>query len=194
MGQVEPVKPKRALRVVGRGRVLEALDEGASATGVAGDGVHARWKVGGQNPRVDQGPKQGDGGGRVAAGVGDPLGRGDLLGLPLGHLREAIDPIGRNAVRGRCVDDPNLGALDHRHRLARRRVRQAEDHQVRGIEHIAPGLGILAPVLGQAHDLERRMTGQTVSDLQAGGAGRAVDEDSPCHGRAVSRHDRGVTP
>ena len=54
----------------------------------------------------------------------------DLRALPFGHLGKAVGPTGATRMRGRCIDDLHLGILDERDRLARRVVRQAQDHSI----------------------------------------------------------------
>src|SRR3546814_955622 len=71
--------------------------------------------------------EEGDGAGRIAAGVAHPLGRLHLFALRPLELRKAVGPAGVGAVGGAGVDDPGPRIVDHGDRLARRLVGQAED-------------------------------------------------------------------
>jgi hypothetical protein len=142
--------------LIGSG-VFEALDKFSAATRIAGDGIHRHRESVGQDACLDQRPQQGDGGRRVAARIRHTLGGGDTRRLVLGHLRKSIGPLGCHPVRSRGIDDPNVGCLDQRDRFARRLIGQAKNGEICRIEHIAPGLKILTPSLGQGEQFEGRM-------------------------------------
>jgi hypothetical protein len=83
---------------------------------------------------IDERPDEQDEAGRVAARVRDPLGRAQPGPLVGGELGQPIDPVAGGAVRGARVDQAGLRVRDQRRRLARRRVGQAEEGDVGGVE------------------------------------------------------------
>jgi hypothetical protein len=96
------------------------------------------------------------------------------------HLRKAVDPAGRDAVRGAAVDDLRaIGAerVDQRHGLLGGLVRQAEHDQV-DLAHDGEARSLVLalfwrdPFHGEAGDIA-----DPAPDLEAGRAGLAVDED-----------------
>jgi len=83
-------------------------------------------------------------------------------------------------VRRGGVDDLGLGAgqlVDQRDRLARGVVVQAKHHQVDAGHQFALGGRVLSQLGGDAHEFDLRHRLQTFADLEAGGAGFAVDEN-----------------
>ncbi|MDT4864815.1 hypothetical protein FQZ97_995880 [compost metagenome] len=54
---------------------------------------------------------------------------------------------------------------------------QAEDHQVHARHQFALGSGVLALLRRDAHQFDLGHRDEPLADLQAGGAGLAVDED-----------------
>ena len=191
MLQAKAVEPVGNLGVVRRRRVLELGDHRLAAAGIAGDPVDAERLVGGQQAGLHQRPHQGDKAGRPAAGVGDPLAGLDPRALALRHLRQAVDPAGRGAVRGRGVDHADAIAFHQAHRLAGRGVGQAEDHRVGVVDQLAPGLRVLAAGLGDGDELQVAAAGQPLPNLQAGGAGLAIDEH--LRGHESASNEKGKT-
>ena len=61
--------------------------------------------IGRDQAGIGQRPQQRDRAGRVAAGIGDALRAADLVALPGFKFRKAIDPAGRDAMRGRGIED-----------------------------------------------------------------------------------------
>ena len=72
--------------------------------------------------------------------------------------------------------------VDHGDRLNGRVVVQAQNHQIDLRHQLAFGLGVLAPLGRDAQQFDARHRLKPFANLQAGGAGFAVDEDG-CHGR-----------
>jgi hypothetical protein len=94
-------------------------------------------------------------------------------------------------VRRAGVDDAWPAArqlVDHRHRFARRVVVQAQNDQVDGGHDVALGGRVLAPRGVDADQLDAGQAVQPLANLQAGGAGFAVDENL-CHGRSFQAVD-----
>jgi hypothetical protein len=129
-------------------------------------------------PGLHQRPDQGDGAGGIAAGVGHAIVAVLIADRWLLHSsgKPKVQP---SAVR--CAVEASMtltdGVADQADRLARRVVRQAEDHQVGGVEQLGPGGGVLAAFGRDRQQLEVRAADQPLADLQAGGAGLAVDEN-----------------
>jgi hypothetical protein len=101
------------------------------------------------------------------------------------QLGKAEHPAFGHAVRGAGVDDAGLLArqrVDHGHRLARRVVVQAQDDQVHRGHELALGRRVLAACRVDADHGHAGHVLQPFADLQAGGAGLAVDEN-PSHAR-----------
>jgi hypothetical protein len=86
-------------------------------------------------------------------------------------------------VRGRGVDHLDAVALDQADGLARRIVRQAEDYGVSAVEQLTPRLDVLAALRVDRDELQIAPAGEPLADLEAGGAGLAIDEH-------LGRHDR----
>ncbi len=92
-------------------------------------------------------------------------------------LGEAVGPAGGGAIGGRGVDHPRAGLLDQADGFARRVVGQAQDHRVGGVQQLGAGGRVLARGPGRWRSGEVVAAFQPLADLQAGGAGFAVDED-----------------
>ena len=112
----------------------------------------------------------------------EPLEAFPLDGLRMaGHqFGKAIDPAWRHAVSGGRIDDARLAApqaVDQRHGLARRIVVQAQHDQVHAGHQVSLGAGVLAQLGRDAHELDLGHERQALADLQAGGAGFAVNEN-----------------
>ncbi|MNL27759.1 hypothetical protein D3C87_1493680 [compost metagenome] len=158
-------------------RPFIGIHAGAAAARIARHRMHNHRIVGGHQPRLDQGAQQGDGARGVAAGVADPLGLRDHVGLPRAHLRKPVHPTRRGAMRRTGVDDAHRRVHHRRRRLARRLVRQAQDGHVTGVDGVGTALRILAFGLGQRQQAQVGTAVQTFMNLQAGGALVAVNKD-----------------
>ena len=81
-------------------------------------------------------------------------------------------------------------ALDEPHRLARGIVGQAQDHQIGAVQQIAAQARILAPrgIDGDEFEVPARL--EPPVDLEAGGAGLAVDENLGYHRGALETSPR----
>jgi hypothetical protein len=163
---------RRGARLVGR-------DHRIPAAGIAGDGVDRDREVGRHDPGLHQRPQQQDGTGRVAAGVGDARGGRDPRRLLRRELRQAIGPVRVHPVRGAGIQQ--LGRIcaqrgGQRRALLGGVVGQAEHHQVHLGHQRLPRLRILAASRVDGADGDMWQQIQPLADLQAGGAGLAVDE------------------
>jgi len=85
-------------------------------------------------------------------------------------------------VGGAGVDDAHRGVFDHRDRIARCGIGQAEDGDVAVVERFAPGGGVLSQVGGQGANAKFAAAAQPVLKVKAGGALVAVDEECLVHG------------
>ena len=87
-----------------------------------------------------QRPHQGQEAGGIAAGIGHAAWpRRSWRRWPRSSSGEAIGPAIGDAVGGGGVDHPGGGIVDQGHGLARRFVRQAQDHHVGGVQRRACG-------------------------------------------------------
>ena len=102
--------------------------------------------------------------------------------MAIGHLGEAIDPVRIDAMRGRRVDDDGVGVGDELHGFLRCIVRQAEDDGVGVVHQFGARGGVLAALGRDGDDLQVAALLEPLADLEAGGAGFAVDEDFSGHG------------
>ena len=187
VGEAERVGPERRCDGVRAVRILEPLDHLAAAAAIARDRVDRNRRLGRHQTGGDQGVEQRHRGQRVAARVGDPLGAGDARRLLGVEFRQAIDPVRIDPVRGAGVDQARSRVLDHGHGLARRVIGQAEHREIGGVEHLGAGVRVLARALRQAQKLDIGAALEPPADLQAGGAGLAVDEDLRHIGRHIGR-------
>ena len=89
----------------------------------------------------------------------------------------AESPAGRDAVRGAGVDDAGVGVGHEGHRLAGRRVGQAQEGHVGGVQQACALGRVLALVGVDLQHLDVTARGQVLVDAQAGRAFLAVDED-----------------
>ena len=104
---------------------------------------------------------------------------------------KAIGPAVRHPMRGRGIDDPNLAASGQLYRFARRIVGQAEDREIRLVQGLAPGGGVLAPSFVQDQQRKFVPPRQPFGNFEAGGADRTINEYA-CRHRAPSlRRQRG---
>ena len=127
---------------------------------------------------MHQGLHQGDESAGVTAGISDPAADGDLFPQAV-ELGEAVVPARLGAVGGRGVDDGGI-AVHQVRRLNRRRIRQAEESHIRGVQDLFPGRPVLPQLRRQAQDLQFLPIGQALMNPQAGGAGAAVYKNL-CH-------------
>ena len=160
--------------------LLEARDQGLAAAGIAADGVAGVRPVRRQQPGAHQGRDEGDEAGRIAPGIGNAVRIGDRA-VP-DHLGKAVDPAGRDPVRGRGVDHPHFAAgLDQGDGLACGIVRQAQDREIGRVERLGARGRILAPGLVEHDEIELGAPRQPFGDLEPGGAGGTVDEYAVGH-------------
>src|SRR3546814_2255829 len=104
----------------------------------------------------------------------------DLGGVP-GDLGKAIDPARCDAVGGRGVDHPRPVVGDHRHRLARGIVGQAEDDEIGVVQRLGAPRGVLALGVGQGDERELAASGEPLGDFEPRGSGCPVDENCLYH-------------
>ena len=164
--------------------ILVLGNHALAAAGVAGEGVTGHGVVGGDDTSLHQGRSGGDESGGVAAGVGQAFAGTDGVLLGGGQLGKAIRPGRIGAVRRGGVDDPHVGVVDQGDRFHRSGVRQAQEHQVSGVEQLFPFRRILPLgwVDGQQGDV--LPIAQPLVDLQAGGTRLAVNVNGRFHDRS----------
>jgi len=163
---------------------LVGLDHLPPAAGIAGDRVDRQREVGRDQTCVDQRAKNRNGAGGVAAGIGDLAGALDGVALPRCELRKSVCPAVGHAMRGGGVEQPRpvgAEALDNIGRFAGRVVGQAENGEIDRGQQFGLGAGILAPLGVDRDELDARVRPELLPDLEPGGAGLAVDEDSCGH-------------
>jgi hypothetical protein len=90
-------------------RLLVDLDQLLAAAGIARDAEHRGRRVRPHDAGIDQRAQDGDGAGRIAAGIADALGGEQLGAVRLVELGEAIDPAVGDTVRGAGVDHAGVG-------------------------------------------------------------------------------------
>ena len=172
-----------AIQEEGRGAAggLEFRDHRLAAAAVAGDGVDRDGIVLRQDAPLDQRADQRDGAGRVAAGVGNAWRRRDGRFLRGRQLGEAIDPVRVGAMGGGGIEQlRRIGAEGRRHRgrVLRGVVGQAEHDEIDFRHQGALGVRVLAQFGRDGTQRDAGEARQAVTDLQAGGAGLAIDEDA----------------
>ncbi len=91
-------------------------------------------------------------------------------------FRKAVGPAFLGPMRGGGVDHLDRRVVDQRHGFQGRRVGQAEDRHIGGVQRLAAAGGILALGLAEPQQFQIPPAGQPFGDLQAGGAGLPVDE------------------
>ena len=168
----------------GRGAGFVGLDHAAPATGVTTHRRQTQRKVSGDQAGVNQRADQRDSAGGVATGVGDAaraLHGGLLAG---GQFGKAVDPAGRGAVRGRGVNDLGAGlaagrchGINDGHCFAGSVIMQTQDDHIDPGHQRAFGGGVFAQFGGDADQLDAGHALQPFTDLQARGAGFAVDKN-----------------
>ena len=178
--QIEPVQLERRTAVP-----LVRRDHGRAAAAVAADGVDAERRIGGDQPCIDQRSQQRDRAGGVAARVRHPVCRRDAGRLIARQFRKTICPARRGAVGGAGVEDFGHGTRKG-DGAAGRIVGQAQDYQVGGLHGGLPCIGGFTFSVGERDQGDRGHARESVGDLEAGGAGLAVDEDAAGHGGAGS--------
>ena len=162
-----------------RSAAFEVGDHRLAAAGIAAHRVDGHRIVIRHQAGVDQRPQQRDRAGRVAAGVRYLPRRPDPLRLLRLELGEAVGPAGRDAMRGRSVQHLRrriAHAVDHRDSFARRRVRQAEDHQIHLLHQRALGGDVLALVRRDAFHRDVAQPLEPGQDAEPGRARFTVDE------------------
>ena len=147
------------------------------AAGVACQGKSRQTHIGAEQTVLHQGGDQGDKAGSVAAGIRDPLCKGDLLPLP-GQFRHAVNPSFRCPVGGGCVDDDPVRVCYEGNSLDGGGIRQAEEGNVCAVQRVCPGGGILAKILRKDHQPEILPVRKPVTDSQSGRSGASVNKNS----------------
>ena len=185
VGKAEAVALGRVQLAVGR--TVGALvlgDHLLAAAGVARNAGAAERIVRRGQPQLHQRPRDADKAAGIAAGHRHAAGIFDLLLLAL-QLRETVVP--------RCIGAEGRGGVQHldvgaekRHDLFGRRIRQAEEGEVGGVDDLRPLVHILASLRRDAQQLNVRPGGQTVGDAQARRARRTVDKDFHAHAFSAS--------
>ena len=172
----------QAIDEMGGGRaILVFSDQRLAAAGIAADGIDRQRLVRRDQASRDQGGKNGDGTGRIAARVADQPRARDPVARGCVQFGKPESPAFVHPVRGGCVDDPRVQILCQFDRLPRSIIRQAQDRHVGLFKGLAPGARILAAVGvdGDQADVVARF--QPLADLQPRGACLAVDENAVCH-------------
>ena len=159
------------------GVLLVDLDQLLAAAGVARHAEHGGRRIGAHDAGIDQRPQDGDGAGRIAAGIGDALGGEQGLAVLLAELGEAVGPAVGHAMGGAGVDHAGVGVTEGRHQLLHRRVGQAEHGDVGRLGDLDPLGEVLAVGHRQLEQLDVGPVLQPLVDFQPGGAVLAVDED-----------------
>ena len=152
--QTQAVGAHSLMRIMGGVLVLELGDHALAAAGIARHRIDRQRKAGRDKALAHQWRDQGQKAGRIAAGIGHPGGMGHGVPLSRAQFCKPISPAGRGPVGGRGVDHPHLGAFDQGYRLARRVVRQAQDHHIRIVQRGLTRRGVLAPLAFQRQQLQ----------------------------------------
>ena len=182
------VRQRQAIRAVRRHLAgLETSDHALAAATIAGYGRHSQTSVGGNDPGRHQRACQRKEPGRIASGVADPRRTGDSIACAVKQLDKAEIPAFRRAMRRRGVDHPRADLGCQRSRFPRGVIGKAQDGDVACRHHLAPGGGVLALRIVECHRCDRRMRGETLVHLQAGRAGRAIDENAVGHRGVINR-------
>ena len=133
-------------------------------------------RVAGHDSRVDEGAGEENESGGIAARIADPRHLADFPALMPVELGQSVDPAVRDPVRGARVEHPHVVARHETHRLARRVVGKAEDHDVGLVEIPAAHLRVLARRLRNLDERHIPARRKPLADLQPGRAGLPVDE------------------
>ena len=167
-----------------RGAGFVSFNHAAPAAGVTTHRRQTQSKVSRDQAGVNQRAYQGNGAGGVATGVGDAacaLHGGLLAG---GQFGKAVDPAGRGAVRRRGVNDLGAGLAAGRchgvndgHGFSGSVIMQAQNDHIDPGHQRAFGSRVFAQFGGNAHQLDAGHVLQPFTDLQARGAGFAVDKN-----------------
>ncbi len=160
---------------------LEPLDQGLAAAGIAGHGVARVRPIGREQGGLDQRRDQRDEPGGVAPRIADA--QRTRHGVAADQFGKAISPACRDAVCGGGVDHAGGVVGDHRHRRHSRIVRQAQDHEIGGVECFCPRRIVLAAGFGQGDQGKFAATREPIGDFQPGRADCAVDEHALRHSR-----------
>ena len=150
-----------------------------AAAGVAGNARAAERVIRRGKAQLHEWTGDADEAAGVAAGDGHTAGVFDLFFLAL-QLRETVIPRGVGAESRGGIQNLHVRA-EQGHDLFGSRIGQAEESEVGGVDDLCPLVHVLAALGGDAQQLNVGPLGQTVGDAQAGGAGRAVDENLHAH-------------
>ena len=84
-------------------------------------------------------------------------------------------------MRRRGIDHAHIGVVDQGNGFARRIVRQAQNHQIRGVQRGLAGRRILALRVAELKEFQIGTAGQPLANLKPGRARRAIYEDFRHH-------------
>ena len=157
------------------GGILVFRNHFLAAAGVSRQGDAGQRGVPGKHARRGQRGDQSDKSAGVTSGIGDPLGLGDFFSLSA-QFGKAVHPSVRRAVGGGGVDHGGGGILNERNGFPCRIIGQAQKSDVRRVQHLPSGPGILAERLGQSQKRYIGAIGQPIRDPKTGGAGAAVNK------------------
>ena len=149
-------------------RALILGDHFFAAAGVTGDSRAAERVIRRGKAQLHQGPGNADEAAGIAAGHSHPVRSLDFFFLTV-QLRETVIPGRVGAERRGGVQHFHIRA-EQRHDLFGSRIRQAEERQVCRVDDLGSLMDVLAPLGGDAQQLDLRPGGQTVGDAQARGA------------------------
>ena len=190
--QIERIRPDvpERFRVLGAARLV-AFDQPAPAAGVSRDGMARQVRAVGQDSGIDERAGEENEPGRIAARIADPRRFSDPLALMRVELGQPVDPAACDPVRGARIEHPHVVARYEAHRLARRVIGKAEDHDVGLVEIPAAHLRILAQRLRNLDERDIPAPREPFADLKPGRARLPVDEYvrhrlEPCTAHPVS--------
>ena len=121
----------------------------------------------------------------MTARHGDPIPSGNSGPPGFGQLREPIGPARGGAVGGGGVQEPHPAIRRQGRRFPGRLIRQAQESDIRRLEHGLAGRIVLAQLGVDFQQFHCRMLQQPLADAQAGGARLAIDKRFD-HGQFLS--------
>ena len=118
----------------------------------------------------------------MAARICHPLGHFYCFPMGFGQLREAVIPCGIGTVCGGCIDKPGTVIVTQRNRFPCRRIRQAQEYDIRCIDELFPFRCILALVLVNENQINIITGAKAFKNLQTRGSLFAVYVNNRLHG------------
>ena len=179
--QVHAVGAESVVRPRWRRLRFELGDQTFATPGVPRDCVHSQREVDRNQPRRHQRPHQCDEAGGIAPWVRHPGCRPNCCALGRRHLGKPIGPVRCDPIGCRSIDHLYAIGRDEAYRLARCIIRQAQHDSVSGIQQLGARIGVLASRWIARDHFQIGAALQSFADLQARGAGFAVDEDGVGH-------------